>query len=75
MSNHRDPGKLYMVAADQVLRYLCGTNEKGILFSHGVKHANLLWGWVDADWAGPVTPIPFDLIPALSSCSMADPSA
>jgi hypothetical protein len=46
------PGKLNMTAADHVLRYLHDTYEKGILFSRGVKHANLLWGWVDADWAG-----------------------
>ena len=41
-----------MAAADHLLRYLRGTYEKGILFSRGFKHANLLWGWVDADWAG-----------------------
>ena len=41
-----------MTAAEHVLRYLRGTYEKGILFSRGVKNANLLWGWVDADWAG-----------------------
>ena len=41
-----------MAAAEHVLRYLRGMYEKGILFSRGVKHANLLWGWVDADWAG-----------------------
>jgi hypothetical protein len=41
-----------MAAAEHMLRYLRGTYEKGILFSLGVKHANLLWGWVDADWAG-----------------------
>ena len=46
------PGKLHMAAADHVLRYLRGTYEKGILFSRGAKHTNLLWGWVDADWAG-----------------------
>jgi len=46
------PGKLHMAAADHVLRYLGGTYEKGILFSRGIKQANLLWGWVDADWAG-----------------------
>ena len=51
MSNHRDPGKLHMSVADHVLRYLGGTYEKGILFSRGFKHANLLWGWVGADWA------------------------
>jgi len=41
-----------MAAADHVLRYLRGTYENSILFSRGVKHANLLWGWVDANWAG-----------------------
>jgi hypothetical protein len=41
-----------MAAAEHVLRYLRGMYEKGILFGRGVKHANLLWGWVDADWAG-----------------------
>jgi hypothetical protein len=46
------PGKLHMAAAEHVLRYLRGTYDKGILFSRGVKNANLLWGWVDADWAG-----------------------
>ena len=46
------PGKLHMAAADHVLRYLRDTYEKGILFSRGAKHVNLLWGWVDADWAG-----------------------
>ncbi len=35
-----------------MLRYLHGTYEKGILFSRGVTNANLLWGWVDADWSG-----------------------
>ena len=48
----QSPGKLHMAAADHVLRYLRGTYEKGILFTRGIKHANLLWGWVDADWAG-----------------------
>ena len=46
------PVKLHMSAAEHVLRYLRGTYEKGILFSRGVKHANLLWGWVDTDWDG-----------------------
>ena len=46
------PDKLHMTDADHVLRYLHGRYEKGILFSRGIKHANLLWGWVDADWAG-----------------------
>jgi hypothetical protein len=41
-----------MTAAEHVLQYLRGTYDKGILFSRGVKNANLLWGWVDADWAG-----------------------
>ena len=46
------PGKLHMAAAEHVLRYLRGTYAKGIIFTRGAKRANLLWGWVDADWAG-----------------------
>ena len=46
------PGKLHMTTSEHMLRYLRGTYELGILFSRGVKNANLLWGWVDADWAG-----------------------
>jgi hypothetical protein len=48
----QSPGKLHMTVTDHVLRYLHGTYEKGIFFSRGRIHANLLWGWVDADWAG-----------------------
>jgi hypothetical protein len=46
------PDTLHMTTTDHFLRYLGGTYEKGILFSRGIKHSNLLWGWVDADWAG-----------------------
>ena len=41
-----------MATADHVLRYLRDTHDKGILFSRGSTHDNLLWGWVDDDWAG-----------------------
>ena len=41
-----------MITTDHVLRYLRDMYEKGILFSCGIKHTNLLWVWVDTDWTG-----------------------
>ena len=34
------------------MRYLLDTFDKGILFRHGMKQTNILWGWVDSDGAG-----------------------
>jgi len=47
------PGNNHMFAAEHVLSYLCGTWNLTICYfrdSHGNSY--VLWGWVDADWAG-----------------------
>ena len=35
-----------------MLRYLRGTYDKSIVYTRSDSDANVLWGWVDADWAG-----------------------
>ncbi len=47
----------HLVAAKHLLRYLKGTKELGMVYlkpgNHGpMDTANLLWGYVDSDWAG-----------------------
>jgi len=48
------PGKNHMLAAEHVLCYLRGTWNQRILRYSSDSHENhnVLWGWVDADWAG-----------------------
>jgi hypothetical protein len=42
-----------MQAAKRVLRYLKGTKEMGLKFTRPADGSrNLLWGYVDSDWAG-----------------------
>jgi hypothetical protein len=51
------PCHAHLVAAKHLLRYLNGTKELGMVYSkpgnRGPRDtANLLWGYVDSDWAG-----------------------
>ena len=46
------PGQTHMVAAKHLLRYLNGTKNPGLLYSGPASRANILWGYVDSDWAG-----------------------
>jgi len=47
------PGKNHMLAAEHVLSYLRGTWNQTIRYSRDChENPNVLWGWVDADWAG-----------------------
>jgi len=47
------PGKNHMLAAEHVLCYLHGTWNQTICYSRDShENPNVLWGWVDADWAG-----------------------
>jgi len=45
--------KKHMLAAEHVLCYLCGTwNQTNCYFRDSHENPNVLWGWVDAHWAG-----------------------
>ena len=51
------PCHAHFVAAKHLLRYLNGTKGLGLVYSKPGNHgpmdmANLLWGYVDSDWAG-----------------------
>ena len=47
------PAKNHMLAAEHVLCYLRGTSNQKIRYSRdSLENPNVLWGWVDADWAG-----------------------
>ena len=51
------PGHLHMAAAKHLVRYIQGSRELGILYSkpsHSgpMNQPNVLWGFVDSDWAG-----------------------
>jgi len=47
------PGKNHMLAAEHVLCYLGGTWNQTIRYSRDShENPNVLWGWVDVDWAG-----------------------
>jgi len=47
------PGKNHMLAAEHVLCYLRGTWNRTIRYSRDAhENPNVLWGWVDVDWAG-----------------------
>jgi len=47
------PGTNHMLAAEHVLCYLRGTWNQTIRYSRDPRaNPNVLWGWVDADWAG-----------------------
>jgi len=51
------PGKNHMRAAEHVLCYLRGTWNQTIRFSQARdshETPNVLWGWVDAEWAGDI---------------------
>jgi len=42
-----------MFAAEHVLSYLRGTWNQTICYSHdSYENPDVLWGWVEADWAG-----------------------
>jgi hypothetical protein len=47
----QSPGKDHMDAANHVLRYLRGTFDQAIIYQRSHDMANVLWGWVDSDWA------------------------
>jgi len=47
------PGKNDMLATEHVLSYLRGTWNQTIRYSRDSQEtSNVLWGWLDADWAG-----------------------
>jgi hypothetical protein len=51
------PCHAHLVAAKHLLRYLNGTKELGMVYlkpgnCRPMDTANLLWGYVDSDWAG-----------------------
>jgi len=46
------PCQTHMVAAKHLLRYLNGTKDLGLVYSTPAERTNLLWGYVDSDWAG-----------------------
>ena len=47
------PGTNHMLGAENVLCYLRGTWNQTIRYSRDShENPNVLWGWVDADWAG-----------------------
>jgi len=54
LSKHAQfPGKNHILAAEHVLSYLRGTWNQTICYSRDShENSNVLWGWVDADWAG-----------------------
>ena len=41
-----------MIAATHLLRYLNGTQKRGLVYSAPTDCVNLVWGNVDSDWAG-----------------------
>ena len=51
------PGHLHMAAAKHLIRYIQGSRELGIMYSKPsnsgpMNQPNVLWGFVDSDWAG-----------------------
>jgi hypothetical protein len=51
------PCHAHLAAAQHLLRYLNGTKELGVVYSRPgnrgpMDRANLLWDYVDSDWAG-----------------------
>ena len=46
------PCHTHMVAAKHLLRYLNGTKQLGLVYSAPSDRVNILWGYVDSDWAG-----------------------
>jgi len=46
------PGIAHMEAAEHVLKHLRDTWNESITYTRGSRNPNVLWGWVDADWAG-----------------------
>jgi hypothetical protein len=51
------PGQIHMQAVKHLLRYLKGTSELGLRYSkpkniRPMDRPNVLWGFVDSDWAG-----------------------
>jgi hypothetical protein len=51
------PGQLHMAASKHLVRYIQGSSELGILYSKPsnsgpMNQPNVLWGFVDSDWAG-----------------------
>ena len=46
------PCQTRMIAAKHLLRYLNGTKKLGLVYSAPTVRVNLVWGYVDSDWAG-----------------------
>jgi hypothetical protein len=51
------PGQFHMAAVKHLIRYLQGSRELGITYSKPsndgpMNQPNILWGFVDSDWAG-----------------------
>ena len=46
------PTQTHLTAAKHLLRYLKGTKSLGLKYSKPLDRLNLLWGYVDSDWAG-----------------------
>ena len=51
------PGHLHMAAAKHLIRYIQGSRELGLMYSKSsnsgpMNQPNILWGFVDSDWAG-----------------------
>jgi hypothetical protein len=51
------PGQFHMAAVKHLIRYLQGSRELGIMYSKPsnngpMNQPNILWGFVDSDWAG-----------------------
>ena len=46
------PLKTHWTAAKLLLRYLRGTLDAALWYRGGTARDNLLWGYVDSDWAG-----------------------
>jgi len=54
--NVQFPGKNHMLAAEYNLPYLDGTWNQTIRYSRDFhENPNVLWRWVDADWAGDIS--------------------
>ena len=46
------PGQTHMIAAKHLLRHLNGAKNLGLVYSVPASRANILWGYLDSDWAG-----------------------
>jgi hypothetical protein len=48
----KNPGKRHWKAVKNILRYLKGTPDKGIMYRQGLTNGLQLTGYADANWAG-----------------------